>query len=649
MAAPAIDPALPGSDPVAGARRLAAGDWVFVSGPAPSLQGIGKIVDGEYAPRDAVLLQARVELARGSFWFSPTSLARVEPRDEVHVCEEALARGVVPGERAARLRADLESFARGSLGYVRSPGLLDRLWAALGDGSEPRPVGLVALFEDGASVVLAGRRRALPAFATPPDFESVAERTRRVPARPFRVPTTPAEARVARDALLEALLGTLNKTKLRELAEVAGIELAGFARARELRRDIAASNVPLATVAEALTQRQLALASPFGDVPSLMAAIHSIEPVAPAEVRAELPPSERAVLAVTLATLERGALARVADELFVPFPETATADDLRERLAAVPIELGALLESLDDAELARVCIALALPTGGDTDAVRERIRVEDRRRNAEARVREAEAREREATRVQAERAPPEEIPQARGRPAAPEPALVLVLRALDLDALRRIAEGCGVDIPEHAPAPHVRAHLVNEDVPIGRALMLLATPELVQAAAALALPTDGPRDALVARLLIEDARRAAMTALVTAAAARIFESEEIGPKGSPERPDGVVLPASDAAVEAATLAAPPPEPVPTAPISRPRLLAQLPQPALVKIAEACSVPTWDGPSEEDLRARLESADVPLDRALAPLSDHELRDLALALGLPGHGTAEELRRGLLRTG
>lgn len=157
----ALDPALPGLDADAGTRRLAAGDWVHVSGSNPSLAGIGKIVDGEYAPRDSVLLQARVELARGTYWFSPTVLARIEPQDEALLCDEALAREVVAGVAAERLRADLESYRRGEVGFVRTPGLLDRLWTCLGERDGSGPPGLAKLFNEGASVLVAARRRAL--------------------------------------------------------------------------------------------------------------------------------------------------------------------------------------------------------------------------------------------------------------------------------------------------------------------------------------------------------------------------------------------------------------------------------------------------------------------------------------------------------
>lgn len=132
-------------------RRLEAGDWVVATGPAATTaRGLGKLTGGEYDPEDGALLDARVELAAGVRWVAPGSLRRVEPDEEVALAARALELGLVPEPRAAALGEKLARVRAGG-GFVRTPGLLDAVWAALDD-----PLGapgLVEWFERGGATL----------------------------------------------------------------------------------------------------------------------------------------------------------------------------------------------------------------------------------------------------------------------------------------------------------------------------------------------------------------------------------------------------------------------------------------------------------------------------------------------------------------
>ncbi len=126
-------------------RRLEAGDWVVARGSAAP--GLGKLSGGEYDPGDGALVRARVEYAAGVRWLPPGELERVLPREEAALVERALARELVPAPRAAVLREALSGFVSGERAYVRTPGLLDLLWAARGEPGGAS--GLVGFFDRG--------------------------------------------------------------------------------------------------------------------------------------------------------------------------------------------------------------------------------------------------------------------------------------------------------------------------------------------------------------------------------------------------------------------------------------------------------------------------------------------------------------------
>lgn len=122
-------------------RRLEAGDWVVARGPMSGAHGLGKLSGGEYDSEDGALVRARVELPSGVRWIDAGELLRIGPADEVALAEEALLRDLVPEPRATRVR-ELLARARGARAFVRTPGLLDAVWAALDD-----PLGAPGLVE----------------------------------------------------------------------------------------------------------------------------------------------------------------------------------------------------------------------------------------------------------------------------------------------------------------------------------------------------------------------------------------------------------------------------------------------------------------------------------------------------------------------
>lgn len=147
--------------------RLESGDWVIARGVAGAASpGLGKLSGGDHRERE--LVRARVELASGVRWFHPSELERIEPETESRLVHAALARACVPtGERHDRLTARLADYDRGALGFVRTPGLLDALWACL--SAEERAPGLVAFFAMPRSdlLAIAPGHAPRPADATP--------------------------------------------------------------------------------------------------------------------------------------------------------------------------------------------------------------------------------------------------------------------------------------------------------------------------------------------------------------------------------------------------------------------------------------------------------------------------------------------------
>jgi hypothetical protein len=241
-------------------RRLAAGDWAAVTGTTTTFPGLGKIVDGEYDPADDALVLARLEFARGTRPFFPGDLRRVDPDEEASVCEAALARGLLSAEEAGRLRPALVAFRLGEVRFVRSPGLLDRLWAFLPPGPErgASPRGLVALFDDwsGPAPAPPPPPAPLPTSAplpTPAPLTRAIEPPRPVERRPEKHAPAPP------NAVLDRVLGTLNHGVLGAIAQATGISLpAGrFTLVKEMRAALVAARVPLPPVLLALTTNQL--------------------------------------------------------------------------------------------------------------------------------------------------------------------------------------------------------------------------------------------------------------------------------------------------------------------------------------------------------------------------------------------------------
>jgi hypothetical protein len=184
------------------AARLAAGDWVVLAHPHDGPLGfLGKITDGEWDPSDDALLRARVETSTRALWLAAGDLERVAPAEEADLVEAALEACDVAEERAARLRADVAALRSGALEFVRSPGLLDRLWAALPPEREQRTGGLAAFFDEG--------RRHLRALR----LERIAPELEPLPVGGPRQVTTPEEAveRILEGLTLDELVQARNQ------------------------------------------------------------------------------------------------------------------------------------------------------------------------------------------------------------------------------------------------------------------------------------------------------------------------------------------------------------------------------------------------------------------------------------------------------
>jgi len=146
-------------------RRLAAGDWVLACNAAAAVSpGLGKLSGGDYEGR--TLVRARVEFPSGVRTVVPGDLRRVTPEDEATLVEHALSAGLVPTPARRALERALEAMRSGEQRYVRTPGLLDRLWVVFRDSGEDRCPGLAELFESGLAelqpILLAGRPQPVP-------------------------------------------------------------------------------------------------------------------------------------------------------------------------------------------------------------------------------------------------------------------------------------------------------------------------------------------------------------------------------------------------------------------------------------------------------------------------------------------------------
>lgn len=146
-------------------RRLAAGDWVLACDAAAAVSpGLGKLSGGDY--EGTTLVRARVEFPSGVRTVVPGDLRRVTPEDEATLVAHALSSGLVLAPAREALERALDAMRSGEQRYVRTPGLLDRLWVVFRDSGEDRCPGLAELFESGLAelqpILLAGRPQPVP-------------------------------------------------------------------------------------------------------------------------------------------------------------------------------------------------------------------------------------------------------------------------------------------------------------------------------------------------------------------------------------------------------------------------------------------------------------------------------------------------------
>lgn len=318
-------------------RRIETGDWVLLAGDDPSLRGVGKVIDGQFALEDDALLSAQVEVGGRRFWLHPADLVRVDPAGEARLCEAALARGLVPAERRARLEAALTAFRAGQT-FVRTPGLVDRLWAlsSFGDPDEGSAALATFLAEDAGDVLRAlGTEE--PAAETPlPESGEVTA----------PVSTAPLPSVVN-------LLAPLDRAALLGVARGCSVDLG-----------------PAPEVLTALEVQRAIVAAGVGALEARAA----LEP--PAASAARAPRSVGEVLALMLGGLNKRVLSDLAEACGVdvgPQPSRVAVDRLREALQAAAPPLADLLAPLTPNQLRGACERLRLDPVGDAAALRARI------------------------------------------------------------------------------------------------------------------------------------------------------------------------------------------------------------------------------------------------------------------------------------
>ncbi|MBX3466465.1 MAG: hypothetical protein KF878_06155 [Planctomycetes bacterium] len=313
-------------------RRLETGDWVLLAGDDPSLRGVGKVIDGQFAAEDDALLSAQVEVGARAVWLHPSDLVRVDPADEARLCEAALTRGLVPAEHRTRLEGALAAFRAGQA-FVRTPGLVDRLWAlsSHADPDEGSPALATFLVEEAAA--------ALRVAAAAPADE---------PPGPVR-----ADAPVAPPSTVVGLLAPLDREALLEVAARCGVDLGpapGTLTALQVQRAIVAAGVGAWEVRSAL------------------------EP--PARPTPRAPGGAREVLALILAGLNKRVLIDLGQAAAVdlgPQPARLPVDRLRDALQADTPPLTDVLAHLTPNQLRGACERLKLDPLGDAPALRARI------------------------------------------------------------------------------------------------------------------------------------------------------------------------------------------------------------------------------------------------------------------------------------
>lgn len=303
-------------------RRISAGDWVRLAGNAPSLRGVGKVVDGDYDPRDHTMRAACVDMGTRTYWVPPADLARVTPEDEVRLCELALERGVLDAERdpsrVDRLERALASLRHGTARYVRTPGLLDVLWGGSIHADPDHGSRAIAGFLDEAVDLLAAAlrdpRRRPAARVRPDDDDGVTIRE-----------LLAAEARARAEA------AERDRDAPRRLA----------AAAEERARKLAADAIAERALAQALAARAAA-------------------PKRPRVPTAPVPPAE--VLPRILHVLNNQPLADVARKHGLPIPpyRKGSARVLAGTILAAGVPLQAVLDVLTLNQLRQACAAVGL-------------------------------------------------------------------------------------------------------------------------------------------------------------------------------------------------------------------------------------------------------------------------------------------------
>lgn len=352
-------------------RRLEAGDWVVAAPWVRSLPGLGKLVEGDYDPRDAALLRARVEWTHGSHWMPVGDLERVEPPLELALARRALAARVVTFERADRLRELIEAVESGQRRFVRSPGLLDLLWTTLQDDDRPR--GLVKFFEEGSrSLPVAARVPALPpearATSTAPRSPPPAGQESRPapPAEPRRPavknPPTPA-------GVWHVLLSTLNDEALRALLREWRVQPRG--KADDLRTHVR-STLSMREVVSALDQAAVRyVAGAVGVVDAGLwhvdALREAIERLADPDLRPDASPSGSELARRLLDALDLQDLELVLRGCGLP-AYSQDPDTLRRHIIDMRLPMDRLLAPLGPEALRRATRAAGLVVSPDTPA-----------------------------------------------------------------------------------------------------------------------------------------------------------------------------------------------------------------------------------------------------------------------------------------
>lgn len=231
-------------------RRIAAGDWVRMTGLSPSLRGLGKVVDADYDPKDGAMRAACVDMGAREYWIPVAELSRVQPDEEARLAQLARDRGLVDEERAPerarRLERTLEAVRQGTASYVRSPGLLDLLWPFTSHADPDHGSrALSGLFDDALDVLVAARLervRVVPP-APPPTWERVADTwTGNFPA----------------SEVVPRLLSQLDRMALVRRAEAMGVDLSSVRdQSTEALRAHVAQRAGVAQVLDALWRNQL--------------------------------------------------------------------------------------------------------------------------------------------------------------------------------------------------------------------------------------------------------------------------------------------------------------------------------------------------------------------------------------------------------